>query len=61
VSSIGCYVEENNIEGLLVPLSLTYCSIAGHSMGGQAAHRYAVLKKQKYYDDNMSYWVGNPG
>ena len=30
-------------------------------MGGQAAHRYAVLKKQKRYDDNMSYWVGNPG
>ncbi|UZJ52903.1 hypothetical protein CBS101457_002223 [Exobasidium rhododendri] len=35
--------------------------IAGHSMGGQATHRYAVLKKQKTYDDNMSYWVGNPG
>lgn len=30
-------------------------------MGGQAVHRYAILKKQKVYDDNMSYWVGNPG
>lgn len=27
--------------------------IAGHSMGGQAAQRYALLKKQKFYDDNM--------
>jgi hypothetical protein len=29
-------------------------------MGGQASHRYAVMKKQKKYDDNMSFWVGNP-
>jgi S-formylglutathione hydrolase FrmB len=38
-----------------------YNSIAGHSMGGQASHRYAILKKMKSYDDNISYWVGNPG
>lgn len=41
--------------------NLNQVVVAGHSMGGQAAHRYAVLKKQKKYDDNMSFWVGNPG
>jgi len=35
--------------------------MAGHSMGGQAVARYAILKKQKKYDDNMEYWIGNPG
>ena len=35
--------------------------IAGHSMGGQAAVRYAVLKRQKKYDANMRFWIGNPG
>ena len=41
--------------------SLNQVVIAGHSMGGQASHRYAILKKQKAYDPNMSFWVGNPG
>lgn len=36
-------------------------TFAGHSMGGQAVARYAILKKQKSYDDNISYWIGNPG
>ncbi|KAK0522212.1 hypothetical protein OC834_006366 [Tilletia horrida] len=40
---------------------LNSVSIVGHSMGGQAAQRYALLKKAKPYDDNMRYWVGNPG
>ena len=35
--------------------------IAGHSMGGQATMRYAFLKKQKKYDPNIRYWIGNPG
>ncbi|EPQ28733.1 uncharacterized protein PFL1_03537 [Pseudozyma flocculosa PF-1] len=35
--------------------------VGGHSMGGQATHRYALLKKRKSYDPNMQYWVGNPG
>ncbi|KAK0554731.1 hypothetical protein OC846_001981 [Tilletia horrida] len=35
--------------------------VIGHSMGGQAAQRYALLKKAKPYDDNIRYWVGNPG
>ncbi|KAN0063149.1 hypothetical protein ACQY0O_004313 [Thecaphora frezii] len=35
--------------------------VAGHSMGGQATHRYALLKKRKSYDPNMQFWVGNPG
>lgn len=35
--------------------------IAGHSMGAQATVRYAYMKKTKKYDDNISYWVGNPG
>jgi hypothetical protein len=35
--------------------------VAGHSLGGQAAQRYAVLKKSKNYDYNVRFWVGNPG
>lgn len=35
--------------------------VAGHSLGGQAAQRYAVLKKTKAYDPNVRYWIGNPG
>lgn len=35
--------------------------IAGHSMGGQATQRYALLKADKKYDANIKYWVGNPG
>ncbi|PWN38074.1 uncharacterized protein FA14DRAFT_109635, partial [Meira miltonrushii] len=41
--------------------NLNQVVIGGHSMGGQASHRYAVLKKQKAYDPNMSFWAGNPG
>ncbi|CAD6889775.1 unnamed protein product [Tilletia controversa] len=41
--------------------NLNSVSIIGHSMGGQAAQRYAVLKKTKPYDDNIRYWIGNPG
>lgn len=41
--------------------NLNAVTIAGHSMGGQAVQRYAILKKQKVYDDNIHYWVGNPG
>lgn len=41
--------------------ALNQVVVGGHSMGGQAAHRYALLKKQKAYDNNMSFWVGNPG
>lgn len=41
--------------------ALNSVTIAGHSMGGQAVARYALLKKQKTYDNNMQYWVGNPG
>ncbi|CDW97973.1 hypothetical protein, partial [Sporisorium scitamineum] len=35
--------------------------IAGHSMGGQAAQRYSLMKKTKAYDDNVRFWIGNPG
>ncbi|GAC94173.1 hypothetical protein PHSY_001744 [Pseudozyma hubeiensis SY62] len=35
--------------------------VAGHSMGGQAAQRYALMKKTKAYDDNVRFWIGNPG
>ncbi|WFD42863.1 hypothetical protein MPSI1_001513 [Malassezia psittaci] len=35
--------------------------VAGHSMGGQAVMRYALLKRPKKYDDSMMYWIGNPG
>lgn len=41
--------------------NLNSVTIAGHSMGGQAVQRYAMLKKQKSYDNNIHYWVGNPG
>ncbi|UZJ51839.1 hypothetical protein CBS101457_001159 [Exobasidium rhododendri] len=41
--------------------NLNGVTLAGHSMGGQAVARYALLKKQKKYDDNMQYWIGNPG
>ncbi|WFC98774.1 hypothetical protein MYAM1_001506 [Malassezia yamatoensis] len=35
--------------------------LAGHSLGGQAVQRYALLKHEKSYDDQIMYWVGNPG
>ncbi|PWN54177.1 hypothetical protein IE53DRAFT_14926 [Violaceomyces palustris] len=41
--------------------NLNQVVVAGHSMGGQATQRYALLKKTKAYDPNMKYWVGNPG
>lgn len=41
--------------------SLNQVVVAGHSLGGQAAQRYAVLKKTKPYDNNVRYWIGNPG
>lgn len=41
--------------------NLNQVVVAGHSMGGQAAQRYALMKKTKVYDNNMRYWIGNPG
>ncbi len=41
--------------------NLNQVVVAGHSMGGQAAQRYALMKKTKAYDDNMRFWIGNPG
>lgn len=41
--------------------NLNSVTIAGHSMGAQAVQRYSVLKKQRAYDDNVHYFVGNPG
>ncbi|SPO22101.1 uncharacterized protein UTRI_02105_B [Ustilago trichophora] len=41
--------------------SIKQVVFGGHSMGGQAVQRYAVLKKTKAYDDNVHFWVGNPG
>ncbi|CDW99769.1 hypothetical protein, partial [Sporisorium scitamineum] len=41
--------------------SIKQVVLGGHSMGGQAVQRYAVLKKTKAYDDNVHFWVGNPG
>ncbi|KDN43893.1 hypothetical protein K437DRAFT_257285 [Tilletiaria anomala UBC 951] len=35
--------------------------VLGHSMGGQATQRYALLKKTKVYDNNVKFWIGNPG
>lgn len=35
--------------------------VAGHSMGGQAVARYALLKREKKYDASVKYWIGNPG
>lgn len=35
--------------------------IAGHSMGGQMALHYAAGKKPMPYDDQIRYWVGDPG
>ncbi|WFD27807.1 hypothetical protein MNAN1_002812 [Malassezia nana] len=34
--------------------------IVGHSLGGQAALRYALLTNSRH-SDKMSFWVGNPG
>ncbi|TKY87306.1 hypothetical protein EX895_003983 [Sporisorium graminicola] len=41
--------------------SIKQVVLGGHSMGGQAVQRYALLKKTKAYDNNMHFWVGNPG
>ncbi len=30
-------------------------------MGGQATQRYALMKKTKAYDNNVRFWIGNPG
>ncbi len=35
--------------------------VMGHSMGAQATQRYAVLKRSMWFDDNVMYWIGNPG
>ncbi|WFD22064.1 hypothetical protein MEQU1_000726 [Malassezia equina] len=35
--------------------------VAGHSLGGQASMRYALLRKQRRYDSNVKFWIGNPG
>lgn len=35
--------------------------VAGHSMGGQAVVRYALMKHEKSYDSDIMYWAGNPG
>jgi pimeloyl-ACP methyl ester carboxylesterase len=63
--SLSAYSIMDNFTDMLfdkaVYPNLNQVVIAGHSMGGQASHRYAILKKQKKYDDDLSYWVGNPG
>lgn len=41
--------------------NLNQVVVAGHSMGGQAAQRYALMKKTKAYDNNVRFWIGNPG
>lgn len=41
--------------------NLNQVVVVGHSLGGQASLRYAILKKTKKYDPNMRFWVGNPG
>ncbi|SPO30374.1 uncharacterized protein UTRI_06304 [Ustilago trichophora] len=41
--------------------NLNQVVVAGHSMGGQATQRYALMKKTKAYDDNVRFWIGNPG
>ena len=41
--------------------NLNQVVVSGHSMGAQATVRYAYMKKTKKYDDNISYWIGNPG
>jgi hypothetical protein len=41
--------------------NLNQVVVVGHSLGGQASMRYALLKKTKYYDNNMRFWIGNPG
>ncbi|UZJ53889.1 hypothetical protein CBS101457_003209 [Exobasidium rhododendri] len=63
--SLSAYAVMDNFTDMLFDRAtypnLNQVVVAGHSMGGQASHRYAILKKQKRYDDNMSFWVGNPG
>ncbi len=41
--------------------NLNQVVVAGHSMGGQATQRYALMKKTKVYDNNVRFWIGNPG
>jgi len=38
--------------------ALNQVTIAGHSMGGQAVERFALLGHSRPYDDNIRYWVG---
>lgn len=41
--------------------NVKHAVVAGHSMGAQAALRYAILRKPEKHDNMISYWVGNPG
>ncbi|PWN19134.1 hypothetical protein BCV69DRAFT_45425 [Microstroma glucosiphilum] len=41
--------------------NLNQVVMVGHSMGGQMLQRYSLLKKTKAYDNNLRYWLGNPG
>ena len=41
--------------------NLNQVVVAGHSLGGQASLRYGMTRKQRHYDSNVRFWVGNPG
>jgi len=41
--------------------NLNQVVFVGHSMGGQTAMRYALLKKRRFYENNIKFWIGNPG
>lgn len=64
-SSITSYEAVDRLTDILFDKAqfpnLNQVVVAGHSMGAQMVQRYAVLKKTKEYDQNMAFWLGNPG
>lgn len=57
-------VMDNLIEKLLdhkqFP-SMKNVVVAGHSMGGKATMRYALLRHKQKHEDKLKFWIANPG
>ena len=41
--------------------NLQHVVVAGHSMGGKSAMRYAIIKRNTANEDRLKFWISNPG
>lgn len=64
-SSVSFYTALDKMIDMLLDKSvypnLGKVVVGGHSMGGQAAQRYALFRHGQDNDDDVLYWIGNPG